>query len=92
MYIIKWRLCNLCVLLWGHTFLNKSIDLLSSGCGRALSDIQLQFHGTAKVEDIFCFPNCAKDVKISQLRIARSTASYRRKTPYVFFEMAREDY
>ena len=91
MYKIEWRLCNLWVLLWGHTFSNESIDLLSSGCGGALGDTQLQFHRTAKVENIFCLPNRAKDVKISQLRIAGSTASYRRKTPYVFFEMTRED-
>lgn len=50
--------------------------LLSSSYGRALGDIQLQFHGNAKMIDIFCLPNCEEHVEISQLRVEGSTSAY----------------
>ena len=85
------RLWYVGILFYGQTFSSKSIYLLGGSFRWTLSDIQLQFHGAAKVVDILCLPHHAKDAKISQLSVAGSTSAFCLKAPRIFFELAGEN-
>ena len=79
------------ILFYRQTSSNESTYLLGGSFRWTLSDIQLQFHGPAKVEDILCLSHRAKDAKISQLGVAGSTSTFCLKPPCIFFELAGEN-